>query len=81
MILALLLISLAHTAPAEEPPSFSGRDRHVRVAVPRLETAVQIDGILDEPSWEKAARLVGFSQYAPVDGRPAEQATEVLVWY
>jgi hypothetical protein len=40
-----------------------------------------VDGRLDEPVWRRAARLTGFSQYAPVDGRPAEQATEVLVWY
>jgi hypothetical protein len=81
MILPVLLALLAHTAPAEAPPSFSGRESQVKVAVPRLEAEVDIDGVLDEPSWEKAARLVGFSQYAPVDGRPAEQATEVLVWY
>ena len=29
----------------------------------------------------QAARLGGFSQYQPVDGRPAEEQTEVLVWY
>src|SRR5207244_2361682 len=31
--------------------------------------------------WQRAARLIGFSQYRPVDGRPAEDSTEVLVWY
>jgi len=40
-----------------------------------------VDGALDEPVWHRAARLVGFSQYRPVDGRPAEDSTEVLVWY
>ena len=29
----------------------------------------------------RAARLTGFSLYAPVDGRPAPDSTEVLVWY
>src|SRR5581483_4372700 len=28
-----------------------------------------------------AARLVGFSRYAPTDGAPADDSTEVLVWY
>ncbi|HEX7338222.1 MAG TPA: DUF5916 domain-containing protein [Gemmatimonadales bacterium] len=49
--------------------------------IPRLESAVQIDGRLDEPVWTRATRLTGFWQYQPVDGRPAEEATEVLVWY
>src|SRR5678815_315946 len=39
------------------------------------------DGRLDEPVWNQAARLTGFSLYAPVDGRPASDSTEVLVWY
>ena len=79
MILALLLSLLAPVA--EAPPSYSGRESQMRVAIPRLEDQVKVDGVLDEVAWERAARLVGFSQYAPVDGRPAENATEVLVWY
>jgi hypothetical protein len=50
--------------------------------IPRIEaTAVLVDGRLDEPVWRQATRLTGFWQYLPVDGRPAEEATEVLVWY
>jgi len=49
--------------------------------IPRLEASIQIDGKLDEPAWSQATRLTGFWQYQPVDGRPAEEATEVLVWY
>lgn len=51
------------------------------VTIPRIEATVEIDGSLDEPSWMQAARLIGFSQYQPSDGRPAEEQTEVLVWY
>ncbi len=40
-----------------------------------------MDGVLDEEVWVRAARLTGFSQYQPVDGRPADEPTEVLVWY
>ena len=39
-----------------------------------------MDGALDEPVWERAARLTGFSQYQPVEGAPASQETEVLVF-
>jgi hypothetical protein len=49
--------------------------------IPRLEAEVQVDGKLDEPVWSKATRLTGFWQYQPVDGRPAEEQTEILVWY
>jgi uncharacterized protein DUF5916 len=61
--------------------AFSGRDNQVHVTVPRLETAVAIDGVLDEAPWSEAARLTGFSQYAPVDGCEAENDTEVRVFY
>ncbi|HEU5217531.1 MAG TPA: DUF5916 domain-containing protein [Gemmatimonadales bacterium] len=61
--------------------AYSGRANRIRVPPPRLDAAVVIDGRLDEEVWSRAARLTGFSQYQPVDGRPAEEPTEVLVWY
>jgi hypothetical protein len=60
---------------------YDGRTNHTHVAIPRIDTTVTVDGHLDEPVWSRAARLTGFSQYQPVDGRPAEEPTEVLVWY
>jgi hypothetical protein len=60
---------------------YSGRANRTHVDVPRIDTVATIDGNLDEPVWRRAARLTGFSQYQPVDGRPADEPTEVLVWY
>jgi hypothetical protein len=60
---------------------YSGRANRTRVDVPRIDSIAVIDGSLDDPVWRRAARLTGFSQYQPVDGRPAEEPTEVLVWY
>ena len=40
-----------------------------------------IDGDLYDSAWTHAALLTGFSQYAPTDGAPAEDSTQVLVWY
>ena len=77
MLGPVLLLQTAVVAP----PAYSGRAGQLRVAVPRLEAAVTIDGALDEPAWHAAARLIGFSEYIPVDGRPAEDSTEILVWY
>ncbi len=51
------------------------------IEIPRLEGEVEIDGVLDESVWGHAVVLGGFSQYLPVDGRPAEDSTRVLVWY
>jgi hypothetical protein len=52
-----------------------------KVTIPRIEASIVVDGVLDEAPWQQAARLGGFSQYQPADGRPAEEETEVLVWY
>jgi hypothetical protein len=73
MILPLLLAF--QTAAQDSAPAPKA------VTIPRLTAEVQIDGRLDEPAWQEAARLNGFHQYQPVDGRPAEEATEVRVWY
>lgn len=66
MILPLLLAAMQAPAP---------------VPIPRIEAAVRIDGLLDEPVWQEAARLTDFHQYEPVDARPAAERTEVRVWY
>jgi hypothetical protein len=61
-----------------------GRRGAVEVEPPRLDGAAaasRVDGLLDEPAWERAARLTGFSQFAPADGVAAVDSTEVLVWY
>src|SRR2546430_10499125 len=79
-MLALLLV-LQVSATTDPPRVYSGLKRHVTVAIPRIDTAVAVDGILDEPAWGQAAVLSGFSQYRPVDGRPAADSTDVLVWY
>lgn len=75
---ALALLTILAQTPA---PAFDGRANQTQVAIPRLEEAVDVDGMLDEPVWSRASRLSGFSQYTPVDGRAAEHHTEVLVWY
>lgn len=77
-----MLVMLAALAIAQEPGSaFSGRDRRINVSVPRSEAPAFVDGRLDEPVWQTASRLTGFSQYQPVDGQAADDSTEVLVWY
>jgi hypothetical protein len=66
------LAALAQTPTQAPPPT---------VTIPRIDAAVVIDGVLDEPVWAQATRLDGFHQWRPVDGRMAEEETIVLVWY
>lgn len=81
-LVALALACARHAeAGADAGGAFSGIDRQLQVRPPRVDTEVVVDGVLDEPVWGDAARLVGFSRYAPVDGGAADRTTEVLVWY
>ena len=77
MLLPLLLL-LGDTDPAAV---YNGRAGHLDVHPPRLEAELTVDGTLDEAAWAEAAMLTGFSQFTPVDGVPASDSTEVLVWY
>ena len=84
MFALILCLALNQQAapPAAQPstPAVDGKGSPT-VTIPRIEASVTVDGRLDEDAWARAARLGGFSQYQPVDGRPAEERTDVLVWY
>lgn len=77
----LPLIALLQILQAQPANVFDGRAKQLHVAPPRVAADVTIDGRLDEPVWQRAALLTGFSQFAPQDGLPAADSTEVLVWY
>lgn len=80
---AALQLSLSQ-APSPAAPAqnvFHGRQNQTTVTIPKQTGEVRIDGVLDEPVWRNASVLTGFSQYNPVDGQPAADSTEVLVWY
>src|SRR3989449_960621 len=61
--------------------TYSGRDHQLDVRIPRFEADAVIDGDLADSVWAGAARLTGFSQYAPNDDVPAADSTQVLIWY
>lgn len=72
----------ATVPPAEpEPRVYDGRAGHLAVSIPRHDTTIVVDGVLDEAVWGHAALLTGFSRFMPIDGIPAEDSTEVRVWY
>jgi uncharacterized protein DUF5916 len=76
----LPLLALLQAAP-QPPRTYDGWQRQLEVRPPAIDAAITVDGILDEPVWQQAARLTGFSLYQPVDGQPAPDSTEVLVWH
>lgn len=73
---ALLTGGGPHTGPVH-----NGREKALDVQLPRIDTVVTVDGRLDEDVWRRAAKLTGFSRYAPSDGVAADDSTEVFVWY
>jgi uncharacterized protein DUF5916 len=76
--LALFLVPGAALAAQE---TFNGRSGQLRATVPAITDTLSVDGVLDEAVWRTATRLTGFSSYLPFDGRPAQDSTDVLVWY
>ena len=62
-------------------PTYSGREKKLDVQIPRVDADATVDGVLNEQAWTQAAALTGFSQFQPVDGRPATDSTHVLVWH
>lgn len=80
--IGILFFIACFLAPDAAAQRYSGISHDLNVTIPRIEegTAV-IDGALSDDIWAQAARLADFSQYQPVDGRPAADPTEIYVWY
>ncbi len=64
-----------HTAAGDSP-----RDRYAIPAV-RVDQSPKIDGVLDDPAWQRASLVSEFLQQEPSEGAPATERTEVRVLY
>ena len=82
-LLALSALAIVLTSPGEPHAGtvYDGRRGSLAVSTPRDAAAIEVDGVLNEPVWRKAALLTGFSQYFPTDGVAARDSTEVFVFY
>lgn len=80
LLCSLAMLGWAHALTAQNGV-YHGLNRQLVAQVPRLDAAVTIDGELTEDVWQRAALLTGFSSYLPLDNRPAQDSTEVLMWY
>ncbi len=52
-----------------------------KLRVPKLHGKIKIDGKLNEPIWEKAAKIPYLTQQQPMENSPATEKTEVYVFY
>ena len=75
------LVGAAWLAAVMTVQVYNGRENQVNVRIPRIEADATIDGVINEPVWQQAALLTGFSGFSPHDGIPAADSTQVLVWY
>jgi hypothetical protein len=89
---AVATAALATASPADpiesavsprgaEVVRYDGSAAQVDIATPALTAAgIDIDGRIDEPAWQNAALLEGFTQYDPIEASAASQNTEVFVF-
>ena len=84
-----MVVPVEHNTGAARAPDsaatgqgvYDGRSGQLNVRIPHIEADAPVDGTLAAAPWRRAAVLTGFSEYQPADGVPAEDSTEVLVWY
>jgi hypothetical protein len=69
---------LAPNAQAEVPQLTAGPGLKATTAV-RITERPTIDGVLDEPAWQDAARISDLTQWFPGNGDPPTEPTEVLI--
>lgn len=76
-LFASLLLVAPSLAAADNPPAFPAP---TLAALPITDTIV-VDGVLDEPAWQKAAVGTGFRQRLPKELEPATEETEIRILY
>jgi Domain of unknown function (DUF5916) len=78
---ALLLMMLTASAAGQVPVQTSVDGSHPSVTAVRITEPPSIDGRLDDPVWQRAARVTHFVQQRPLEGAPPTEKTEVLIAY
>ena len=74
--LMLLLLSTTVLFAADDPP-----ESRPSLLAERTVEAINIDGYLNEESWNTSSFASGFLQFEPEEGKPASQETEVRILY
>ena len=69
--------------PAPVAPAVMTRDEQGRTTVRaiRLDAAIRLDGVLDEPVYAEVPAITGFIQQVPDSGAPATERTEAWILF
>src|SRR5262245_42532298 len=79
VLLVAILAAWSACAAAEPTPAGPSGGPIARAA--RCESAIKVDGVLDEACWRSAEPLRDFVQRLPAEGAPATQPTEVRLLF
>ncbi len=60
---------------------FSQISEPSKIVAYRINSPITIDGILNEPAWQKANKISNFTQRELTEGAPATEKTEVAILY
>ncbi|MBI4887326.1 MAG: carbohydrate binding family 9 domain-containing protein [Acidobacteria bacterium] len=77
---AAIMCAAIHAPSAWAGQAEAERSRPIATAAPAGE-APTIDGMLNDPAWQRAAPLAHFTQAEPLEGQPASEDTEVRILY
>src|SRR5687767_9574612 len=80
LILLLLVAPVPDRAAGQVNPSVEPPRRPEMAAAPmQAEERIQLDGIFNEPVWQRAQSAKEFIQQDPAFGEPATEPTEVRI--
>ena len=81
--IAVLLLSMTCVAANAQEPSPEGAETHGRktLRAQRAESAVVVDGNLNDAAWAEAPIISGLTQKEPSEGEPSSETTEIRVLY
>ena len=81
---ALLLFSAVSAQTSHKPKTATITDTYNKdfvVQVKKIESQINIDGIINEPAWEQAEKASNFFRVLPIDTGYAKQQSEVMLVY
>jgi len=79
LVLALCLAPVAGAMAGEEPEVL--KQRGITIEAVRTEEVLRVDGVLDEPIWDRAAKATIPWEVYPGDNTPAPVETECRIAY
>ncbi len=81
MRITFVLIALVSILDAYAQNTFDPIDPQKRVVPVRIDTSIQIDGLLKEPVWDQAAVVRDFGEIDPLQGGVPSQSTVIKLLY